>query len=42
MFCTNAINIYAGINGIEVGQSVVIAASVIVFNVIELNGKLLI
>lgn len=38
VFCTNAINIYAGINGIEVGQSIVIAASVIVFNVIELNG----
>nr|SVE75176.1 EOG090X07N9 [Daphnia dolichocephala] len=38
VFCTNAINIYAGVNGLEVGQSVVIAASLISFNVIELNG----
>ncbi|EFX85002.1 hypothetical protein DAPPUDRAFT_194239 [Daphnia pulex] len=38
VFCTNAINIYAGVNGLEVGQSVVIAASLILFNVIELNG----
>ena len=38
VFCTNAINIYAGINGLEVGQSVVIAFSIIVFNIIELNG----
>nr|SVE74234.1 EOG090X07N9 [Daphnia barbata] len=38
VFCTNAINIYAGVNGLEVGQSVVIAASLILFNVIELKG----
>uniref|UniRef100_A0A4W3GHJ2 UDP-N-acetylglucosamine--dolichyl-phosphate N-acetylglucosaminephosphotransferase n=1 Tax=Callorhinchus milii TaxID=7868 RepID=A0A4W3GHJ2_CALMI len=38
VFCTNAINILAGINGIEAGQSLVIASSIIVFNVIELNG----
>lgn len=37
VFCTNAINILAGINGLEVGQSLVIAASVIVFNVIEMQ-----
>jgi len=37
VFCTNAINIYAGINGLEVGQSLVIAASIIVFNLIELS-----
>ena len=24
IFCTNAINIYAGINGLEVGQSIII------------------
>lgn len=29
IFCPNAINIYAGINGLEVGQSIVIAASII-------------
>lgn len=39
VFCTNAINILAGINGIEAGQSLVIAASIIAFNLVELNGK---
>ena len=38
VFCTNAINIVAGINGIEVGQSVIIACSVCVFNIMELKG----
>ena len=28
VFCTNAINIHAGINGLEVGQTVVISAAV--------------
>lgn len=36
IFCTNSINILAGINGIEVGQSVVIGASIVVFNLLEL------
>lgn len=40
VFCTNAINILAGINGLEVGQSVVIAASIAVFNLVELRGDL--
>ncbi|XP_063980710.1 UDP-N-acetylglucosamine--dolichyl-phosphate N-acetylglucosaminephosphotransferase isoform X2 [Diachasmimorpha longicaudata] len=40
VFCTNAINILAGINGLEVGQSLVIAASIIIFNFIELSGNL--
>jgi len=40
VFCTNAINILAGINGLEVGQSVVIAASVALFNLRELDGVL--
>ncbi|XP_034666563.1 UDP-N-acetylglucosamine--dolichyl-phosphate N-acetylglucosaminephosphotransferase [Drosophila subobscura] len=35
VFCTNAINILAGINGLEVGQSLIIAASILVFNLIE-------
>ena len=39
VFCTNAINIYAGINGIEAGQCLVIAISVSVFNIIEINGN---
>uniref|UniRef100_A0A2L2YJL3 UDP-N-acetylglucosamine--dolichyl-phosphate N-acetylglucosaminephosphotransferase n=1 Tax=Parasteatoda tepidariorum TaxID=114398 RepID=A0A2L2YJL3_PARTP len=38
VFCTNAINIYAGINGIEVGQSFVLCSSIIVYNFIELSG----
>ncbi|CAD6999938.1 unnamed protein product [Ceratitis capitata] len=36
VFCTNAINILAGINGLEVGQSIVIGASILFYNVIEL------
>ena len=40
VFCTNAINILAGINGLEVGQNIVIAASIIIFNVKSLNGGL--
>lgn len=40
VFCTNAINILAGVNGLEVGQSVIIAASVLIFNIIEIvHGK---
>ncbi|XP_037063463.1 UDP-N-acetylglucosamine--dolichyl-phosphate N-acetylglucosaminephosphotransferase isoform X3 [Peromyscus eremicus] len=38
VFCTNAINILAGINGLEAGQSLVISASIIVFNLVELGG----
>ncbi|XP_076303176.1 alg7 dolichyl-phosphate N-acetylglucosaminephosphotransferase [Lasioglossum baleicum] len=40
VFCTNAINILAGINGLEVGQSLVISISILIFNVIELSGDL--
>ncbi|KAL6058251.1 UDP-N-acetylglucosamine--dolichyl-phosphate N-acetylglucosaminephosphotransferase [Balamuthia mandrillaris] len=39
VFCTNAINILAGINGVEVGQSLVIAASILVHNVLQLSGE---
>uniref|UniRef100_A0A8D0E9W4 UDP-N-acetylglucosamine--dolichyl-phosphate N-acetylglucosaminephosphotransferase n=1 Tax=Salvator merianae TaxID=96440 RepID=A0A8D0E9W4_SALMN len=38
VFCTNAINILAGINGLEAGQSLVIAGSIVAFNLAELNG----
>lgn len=38
VFCTNAINILAGINGLEVGQSLIIATSILIFNVIELSS----
>ncbi|XP_034942856.1 UDP-N-acetylglucosamine--dolichyl-phosphate N-acetylglucosaminephosphotransferase [Chelonus insularis] len=40
VFCTNAINILAGVNGLEVGQSLVIAISIMIFNIIELSGSL--
>ena len=36
VFCTNSINILAGINGVEVGQSIVIATSVLLYLMIEL------
>jgi UDP-N-acetylglucosamine--dolichyl-phosphate N-acetylglucosaminephosphotransferase len=39
VFCTNAINILAGVNGLEVGQSIVIAISILIFNLIELQGS---
>ncbi|XP_043277701.1 UDP-N-acetylglucosamine--dolichyl-phosphate N-acetylglucosaminephosphotransferase [Venturia canescens] len=38
VFCTNAINILAGINGLEVGQSLIIAISILIFNLGELGG----
>ncbi|CDF38799.1 unnamed protein product [Chondrus crispus] len=37
IFCTNAINIYAGINGLEVGQSVVIGIFVLMHNALNIN-----
>ncbi|OQR79196.1 UDP-N-acetylglucosamine--dolichyl-phosphate N-acetylglucosaminephosphotransferase-like [Tropilaelaps mercedesae] len=39
VFCTNAINILAGVNGLEVGQSLVIAGSIMIFNIVELFGR---
>ncbi len=36
VFCTNAINILAGINGLECGQSYVIACSLLFFKVYEI------
>uniref|UniRef100_A0A146KPP5 UDP-N-acetylglucosamine--dolichyl-phosphate N-acetylglucosaminephosphotransferase n=1 Tax=Lygus hesperus TaxID=30085 RepID=A0A146KPP5_LYGHE len=36
IFCTNSINIYAGINGLEVGQSLIIAITILCINVYEL------
>lgn len=34
IFCTNAINIYAGINGLEVGQSLIIALTMVLYDLI--------
>ncbi|XP_071842308.1 UDP-N-acetylglucosamine--dolichyl-phosphate N-acetylglucosaminephosphotransferase-like isoform X1 [Apostichopus japonicus] len=39
VFCTNAINILAGINGIEAGQSFIIGLSIMAFNFYELTRK---
>lgn len=36
IFCTNAINIYAGINGLEAGQALVIACAILGTNLLEL------
>jgi UDP-N-acetylglucosamine--dolichyl-phosphate N-acetylglucosaminephosphotransferase len=38
VFCTNAINIYAGINGLEAGQSYVIACAILVHNLMEIRA----
>ena len=39
VFSTNAINILAGINGLEAGQSFIIAIAIAIHNVIELTGE---
>lgn len=36
VFCTNAINILAGVNGLEAGQSLIIAVSVVLFNLYQI------
>ena len=38
VFCTNAINIYAGINGLEVGQSYIIGCAVLFHNLVEIQS----
>lgn len=38
IFCTNSINILAGINGLEAGQSFIIACAVLLFNLLHLSG----
>lgn len=38
VFCTNAINIYAGINGLEAGQSLVIGCAILFTNLFELSN----
>ena len=35
VFCTNAINIYAGINGLEAGQSYVIGCAMLFYCVLQ-------
>ena len=38
IFCSNSINILAGINGLEAGQTFVIACAVLLHNLVELGG----
>lgn len=40
IFCTNAINIHAGINGLEVGQTIVWTVTIILYNLIEITTQL--
>ena len=37
IFCTNSINIYAGLNGLEVGQSLIIGCFILMHNIIEMK-----
>ena len=37
VFCTNAINIFAGINGLEAGQSYVIGCAILIHNLVEIR-----
>lgn len=37
IWCPNSINIYAGINGLEVGQSFVIGSFILIHNIIEMK-----
>lgn len=39
VFCTNAINIYAGINGLEAGQSFIIACAILLHNMMEIQSQ---
>lgn len=39
IFCTNAINIYAGINGIEVGQTIVWTMTILLYNLVEITTQ---
>ncbi|KJH52163.1 glycosyltransferase, group 4 family [Dictyocaulus viviparus] len=39
VFCTNAINILAGVNGLECGQAIVVATSVALFNIVQYPAR---
>ncbi|KAK6124659.1 hypothetical protein DH2020_041599 [Rehmannia glutinosa] len=39
VFCTNSINIHAGLNGLEVGQTVVIACAILIHNVMQIGAS---
>ncbi|XP_041028637.1 LOW QUALITY PROTEIN: UDP-N-acetylglucosamine--dolichyl-phosphate N-acetylglucosaminephosphotransferase-like [Juglans microcarpa x Juglans regia] len=39
VFCTNSINIHAGLNGLEVGQTVVIASAILIHNTMQIGAS---
>ncbi|KAM7273738.1 hypothetical protein ACFE04_028402 [Oxalis oulophora] len=39
VFCTNSINIHAGLNGLEVGQTVVIAFAILIHNLMQIGAS---
>ncbi|KAI3851481.1 hypothetical protein MKW92_044896 [Papaver armeniacum] len=39
VFCTNSINIHAGINGLEAGQTAVIASAIMIHNVMQIGAS---
>ncbi|KAH8506628.1 hypothetical protein H0E87_013435 [Populus deltoides] len=39
IFCTNCINIHAGINGLEAGQTVVIASAILIHNIMQIGAS---
>ncbi|GAB4843899.1 hypothetical protein Ancab_013863 [Ancistrocladus abbreviatus] len=39
VFCTNSINIHAGLNGLEVGQTVVIASAILMHNIMQIGAS---
>ncbi|XP_042378302.1 UDP-N-acetylglucosamine--dolichyl-phosphate N-acetylglucosaminephosphotransferase-like isoform X2 [Zingiber officinale] len=39
VFCTNSINIHAGLNGLEAGQTVVISTAVLIHNVMQIGAS---
>ncbi|KAJ6813242.1 UDP-N-acetylglucosamine--dolichyl-phosphate N-acetylglucosaminephosphotransferase-like [Iris pallida] len=39
VFCTNSINIHAGLNGLEVGQTVVISAAILLHNLMQIGAS---
>ncbi|KAL7138415.1 hypothetical protein ABFS83_10G162100 [Erythranthe nasuta] len=39
VFCTNSINIHAGLNGLEVGQTVVISCAILIHNIVQIGGS---
>lgn len=39
VFCTNSINIHAGLNGLEAGQTVVIAAAILIHNIMQIGAS---